>query len=75
MPPADAERGGAAWQPILATALAFATLNLVVAYAIARALGMRAFELSGVTLWVLVLVGLMAAAVAVVLWRRYLQPR
>lgn len=60
---------------VLLTALAFALLNLIAAYMIARAVGATAFTLDGEILVGGLLIGVLAAAGAVARWRHYLAKR
>ena len=59
-------------QAVIATILALIALNVVAAYVLARTAGMRGFDLAPTILWGLLLLGVGAAIVAAVLWRRYL---
>ncbi len=56
---------------VFATIVAVVALNLAVAYAIARAVGMRDLEVSGPALWALLAVGALGAVVAVARWRAF----
>ncbi len=58
---------------VAATAIALVVLNVTVAYAIARAVGVRAVELPAATVLLLAGAGAVAAGVAAAAWRRYLR--
>jgi membrane protein implicated in regulation of membrane protease activity len=58
---------------VIVTAAALITVNLVVAYMLARASGMRGIELPAMVVWLLVIGSLAITVAAVILWRRYMR--
>ena len=69
---APAEERPRPWSAIVATALAVTAINLPVAYLIARAVGARDLGLPILGVWLVLVLGVLAAVAAVYLWRRYL---
>ncbi len=57
--------------PVALTIAALTSLNLAVAYLIARAAGLRGIEFPDPLIWLLLAVGLAAAVAAILGWRRY----
>jgi hypothetical protein len=55
------------------TAAAVITVNVVVAYTLARASGMRGIELPAMVVWLLAIGSLAITVAAVILWRRYIR--
>lgn len=58
--------------PVALTIAALTSLNLAVAYLIARAAGLRGIAFPDLVIWLLLAIGLAAAVGAVVGWRRYI---
>ncbi len=57
--------------PVVLTIVALTSLNLAIAYLLARSAGLRGIELPAAILGLLFVVGLLAAVAAVWGWRRY----
>jgi hypothetical protein len=77
-PPKRSRRSSAASSQLTAvviTVAAVATVNLMVAYTLARAAGMRAIELPTAAVWLVTLAAVATTGAAVILWRRYLRKR
>ena len=57
------------------TVAAVVTVNVLVAYTLARAAGMRGIELPTAAVWLVTLAAVATTGAAVILWRRYLGER
>ena len=60
---------------MVVTVVAIATVNVALAYTLARAAGMRGIELPTAAVWLLAIAGVATAGAAAILWRRYLRER
>jgi uncharacterized membrane protein YidH (DUF202 family) len=77
-PPERSRRSSAASAQrtaVVITVAAVVMVNLVVAYTLARAAGMRGIELPTAAVWLVTLAGVATTGAAVILWRRYLRQR